>query len=66
MERQLTQRTRGFALLALGVLATAFLLASRLATLDDPALIAAGMTLDLTVLLPVAFYFLVARPRSWS
>ncbi|MFT7676312.1 MAG: hypothetical protein ACI8QC_000282 [Planctomycetota bacterium] len=66
MERHLTRRSRGFIFLAASVLATAFLLSSRLATLDEPALIAAGMTLDLTVLLPVAFYFLVARPRSWS
>lgn len=54
MERHLQLRSRGFAPLAVSVLATAFALSARLATLDQPALIAMGMTLDLAPLLPVA------------
>lgn len=54
-----------FGLLGLCVYAFAILLAGRLAGLDRPAAVAAGLTLDLTVTVPLAFYLLVARRRSW-
>lgn len=55
-----------FALLGLSVVAVAFVLGARLTQLDDPAALALGVTLDLTLGLPAAFYLLVVRPRGGS
>lgn len=64
--RDKTHRLLWFGLLATGVYATAVVLATQLATLERPEVLATALTLDLAVLLPAAFFFLVARPLRWS
>lgn len=53
-----------FAALAVAVYATAIALSGALPALPHPGAVAAGATLDLVVLVPAAFYLLVARPRG--
>jgi len=55
-----------FAAVAGGVYAVAFHISAILPSLDRPGAIAAGVTLDLAVVVPIAWYFLVARRLGWS
>lgn len=54
-----------FLLLASGVYAVAAFTVSRLATLPDPEMLAAALTLDLTLLVPALYYGVLVRGRSW-
>lgn len=47
------------------VYAATLMLAHRLPALDRPDAVATGMTLDLVVVVPLAFYLLVVRRRGW-
>jgi len=68
MER-LSSRNRAFTLLAAGIAVTiyaaAFAIARLLPTLRRPDAVAAGMTVDLVVVVPLAFHLLVVRRRGW-
>lgn len=66
MATALHPRTLLFGAFAAAVCVTALVLGSVLPTLPHPATLAAGVTLDLTVLVPGAYYALVVRPRRWS
>ena len=66
MNTSLHPRAVLFGLLAGGVCTVAFALGGTLARVPNPAAVAAGVTLDLTVTVPAAYYLLVARPRGWS
>ncbi len=65
MQRILHIRSAAFILLMFGVIGTAIILSTRLLTLENPEVVALGIALDLTLTLPVAFYLLIARPKSW-
>ena len=54
----------GFGLIALGVFATLFVLASSRLFERAPGLGSFGVTFDLLVTIPAAFYLLVVRPRK--
>jgi hypothetical protein len=54
----------GFGLIALGVYATLFVLASSQLFERAPGLASFGITFDLLVTIPVAFWVMVARPRK--
>src|SRR5687768_17214771 len=54
-----------FCTVAAGVSATAVVLAGMLSGLERPGAVAIGITLDLTLMIPIAYYFLVVRPRGW-
>ncbi len=47
------------------VYAVALILAGRLAQMNGSQALAAGMAVDLVVIVPLAFYFLVVRRRGW-
>lgn len=47
------------------IYAVAATVVARLGQLDRPGLIAGALTLDLTLLVPLLYYLLVARPRRW-
>jgi hypothetical protein len=51
--------------LAAIVYAASMTLARRLPSLGHPDIVAVGMTLDLVVVVPLAFYLLVVRRRGW-
>jgi hypothetical protein len=53
----------GFGLIALGVYATAFVLTASPLFARGPRAISVGLTLDLLVTVPAAFWLLVVRPR---
>jgi hypothetical protein len=65
MLARLQRRTLAFCALTAAILATAMALSSGLGAADDPGPLAVGITLDLTVIVPIAFYLLVVRPRGW-
>ena len=50
-----------FVALALGVYAVAFYVRSILSTIDSPEVLAGALAVDLTVFVPIAYYFLVVR-----
>jgi hypothetical protein len=54
-----------FLIVAGAICTTALVLAGQLPGLAHPEAIALGITLDLTVLVPLAYYFLVVRPKGW-
>lgn len=54
-----------FALALAAVYGAALAVVSRLAQLPDPALIAGALTVDLTVVVPLLYYMLLARRRGW-
>jgi hypothetical protein len=56
----------GFGLIALGIYATLFVLASSQLFERAPALGSFGITFDLLVTVPAAFYLVVVRPRGLS
>jgi hypothetical protein len=56
----------GFGLTALGIYATLFVLASSQLLERAPALGSFGITFDLLVTIPAAFYLMVVRPRKLS
>jgi hypothetical protein len=62
---RLHTRALFFFVLAAGVSATALVLSGMLSTLERPSAVATAITLDLTVLVPLAYYFLVVRARGW-
>ena len=57
--------TLAFGLCLAVIYAVAVTIVSRLGHLDDPDLMAGALTLDLTLLVPVLYYFLMVRPRRW-
>ena len=69
MEESVTTRLQPrallFAILATGIWATAVFLVGVLPNLERPETVALGITLDLTVVVPLTYYFLVVRPRNW-
>jgi len=54
-----------FAGVAAAVYAAAFAIARLLPILQRPDAVAAGMTIDMVVVVPLAFYLLVVRRRGW-
>jgi hypothetical protein len=54
----------GTCLVAVGLAALAIVV--RLGGMEHAGIVAGGLTLDLTVVVPGLFYLLVARPRGWS
>lgn len=60
-------RAVGFAGLTAAIFATALMLSPVLSSTDRPdaLVLAIGITLDLTIIVPAAYYFLVVRPRGW-
>ena len=54
-----------FAAIAAGVYAAALVIAGQLRGLERPGAVAIGLTLDIVVVVPLAFYFLVVRRRGW-
>ena len=54
-----------FAGIALAVYTAAIALAGQLPSLERPSAVAVGVTLDMMVLVPAAFYLLVVRRRGW-
>ena len=65
MNPAIRSRTALFAAVALGVYLTATVLGAELATLPHADRIALGITLDLALVVPAAYYWLVVRPRGW-
>lgn len=61
------RRLQGFLFggLAAMVYAASMTLARRLQSVGHPDVVAVGMTLDLVVVVPLAFYLLVVRRRGW-
>lgn len=57
--------TGTFAALVLTAYAASHALAQQLAVLPRADILAIALTLDLVVVVPAAFHFLVARPRRW-
>ncbi|MFT4543463.1 MAG: hypothetical protein ACI841_005340 [Planctomycetota bacterium] len=55
-----------FAGIALALAAASAALIPRIEHLEDPHMVAMALAIDLTLLLPAAFLWLVARPRGWS
>ena len=53
-----------FCLLALGVIGCSSVLAANLATLENASVLAIAMTIDLTVVIPVAYFLFVVRRYS--
>jgi hypothetical protein len=54
-----------FLIVAGAICTTALVLAGQLPSLKHPEAVAVGITLDLMVLVPLAYYFLVVRPKGW-
>ncbi|HVR95369.1 MAG TPA: hypothetical protein VMW27_02060 [Thermoanaerobaculia bacterium] len=54
-----------FAILATGIYAVAVSTARRIPTLDKPDVVAIGVLLDLTVVIPAAYYWLAVRRGGW-
>jgi hypothetical protein len=54
-----------FAAIAAGVYAAAIALAGLLPRLARPEAVAVGMTIDMVVIVPLAFYILLVRGRGW-
>jgi hypothetical protein len=54
-----------FGLSLAAIYAAALAIVSRLGQLENPALIAGALTLDLTVLVPLLYYLLLVRWRGW-
>ena len=58
-------RPAGFAALAALVYTTAFFVLQSLPGASDPTLIASALTVDLVVLVPLAYYMLLVRGQGW-
>lgn len=65
MTSHLNARDTLFLVLAAGISGTALVLSGILPSLERPSAVALGITLDLTLIIPAAYYFLVVRPRAW-
>ncbi len=55
----------GFGLALTGIYLAAVFVAAEIPRLEQPGLLAAALTLDLTVMVPLLYYLLLARGKGW-
>lgn len=65
MTDRVSRDTLLFLILSGAICTSALVLAGRLPSLQRSEAVAVGITLDLTLLVPLAYYCLVIRPRGW-